>query len=109
MVTFVKQLKENAMKSIQEINGSILQGSFTNDELSSIIDAVKYARAQLTQQKKRNFRIGDTVKFTSAKRGITVVGTVKKIAIKYVTVQESNTSQLTTGLWRVPANMLESV
>ena len=91
------------MKSIQEINGAILQGSFTNDELSSIIDAVKYARAQLTQQKKRSFRIGDTVKFTSTNRGITVFGTVKKSAIKYVTVRS------VSGLWKVPANMLTKV
>jgi len=42
------------------------------------------------------------VKFHSTKRGMTMSGTVSKIAIKYVTV---STQQ---GLWRVPANMLEA-
>jgi hypothetical protein len=36
------------------------------------------------------------------------VGTVEKVAIKYVTVRESNTGRITSGLWKVPANMLES-
>ena len=91
------------MTSIQDINRAIIAGSFTNDELVSIGDAIRFARAQLTQQTKRSVTIGSTVKFTSAKRGMTVTGTVSKIAIKYITV---NSPQ---GLWRVPANMLEVV
>jgi len=90
------------MTTIQEINRAIIAGSFTNDELVSIGDAIRYARAQLTQEKKRSFRIGDSVRFTSAKRGMTVTGTVNKIAIKYITVSSPQ------GLWRVPANMLEA-
>jgi hypothetical protein len=91
------------MTTIQEINRAIIAGSFTNDELTSIGDAIRFARAQLTQQTKRSVTIGSTVKFTSAKRGMTVTGTVSKIAIKYITV---NSPQ---GLWRVPANMLEVI
>jgi hypothetical protein len=90
------------MIAIQEINSAILAGNFTNDQLTSIGDAIRFARAQLTQQKKRTFRVGDTVKFNSAKRGMTVTGTVNKIAIKYITVSSPQ------GLWRVPANMLEA-
>lgn len=89
---------------IQQINSAIMFGNLTNDELSSVISAVQYARAQLGKQKIRTFSRGDTVKFTSAKRGGMVVqGTVTKVAIKYVTVSSS------TGLWKVPANMLEAV
>ena len=91
------------MTSIQEINSAILAGNFTNDQLTSIGDAIRFARAQLTQKTKRNVSIGSTVKFTSAKRGMTVTGTVSKIAIKYITVSSPQ------GLWRVPANMLEVV
>ena len=91
------------MTTIQDINRAIIAGSFTNDELVSIGDAIRFARAQLTQQKKRSFRIGDTVKFNSAKRHMTITGTVNKIAIKYITVASP------LGLWRVPANMLEAV
>ena len=86
--------------SIQTVNSEIIAGNFTNDQLTSIIDAVKFARARLTEQTKRGLRIGDNVNFNSVKQGRNVTGVVMKIAIKYVTVQTVN------GLWRVPANML---
>jgi hypothetical protein len=91
------------MISIKDINSAIMFGNLTNDELTSIIDAVKYARAQLTQRTKRSLMLGDTVKFTSNRNGRTYTGTVRKIAIKFVTV---DTGQM---LFKVPANMLEAV
>ena len=89
--------------TIQQINSAIMFGNFTNDQLTSINDAVLYARAQLRAVKIRTFTKGDTVKFHSTKRGFTVTGTVTKVAIKYVTVKDGVT------LWKVPANMLEAV
>jgi small-conductance mechanosensitive channel len=89
--------------NISQINTAILQGNLTNDELTSVIDAVKFARARLTQLNKFTLRVGDTVNFNSAKQGRNVTGTVIKIAIKYITVKTVN------GLWRVPANMLSKV
>ena len=89
--------------SIQSINNEIIAGNFTNEQLSSIIDAVKFARARLSDATKRTLRLGATVKFTSTKNGVTYTGSVDKIAIKFVTVRT------TAGLWKVPANMLEVV
>jgi small-conductance mechanosensitive channel len=89
--------------TIRDVNSSIMFGDFTNEQLGSIIDAIKYRRAQLTQETKRAITNGSKVQFYSAKRGMTVTGTVEKIAIKYITV---NTS---TGRWRVPASMLTAV
>jgi exosome complex RNA-binding protein Csl4 len=89
--------------NIMQINTAILQGGFTNDQLSSIIDAVKFARARLADQNKRSITLGSRVQFTSTKTGHTVIGDVTKIAIKYVTVKTPS------GLWRVPANMLTPV
>lgn len=88
--------------NVKDINTALITGTFTNTELSSIIDAVKFARSRLAQTTKVSLRIGDTVQFTN-KVGQTVQGTVSKIAIKYVTVRTAQ------GLWRVPANMLEAV
>jgi hypothetical protein len=88
--------------SIQSINNEILAGNFTNEQLSSIIDAVKFARARLTEKTKRSLSLGSAVQFTSSKTGMTLRGTVDKIAIKYVTVRTPQ------GLWKVPANMLET-
>jgi hypothetical protein len=91
------------MKTIQDINSAIISGTWTNTELSSMIDAVKFARAQLGQSTKRSLRIGDNVNFTASKSGMNVTGVVMKIAIKYVTVKSVQ------GQWRVPANMLTKV
>ena len=87
---------------IKQINSAIMFGSFTNTELESIMSAVQYARAQLRAVKIRSFTKGDTVKFHSIKRGVTVTGTVTKVAIKYVTVKDG------VMLWKVPANMMEA-
>jgi len=91
------------MLSIQEINSAIMLQTWTNTELSSMLDAVKWNRAQLQKQVKRSLSIGDNVTFDSAKLGRNVTGMVTKIAIKYVTVKTA------TGLWKVPANMLTLV
>lgn len=93
----------NVTLNISHINTAIIQGTWTNDQLSSMIDAVKFARARLTEQAKRSLRVGDSVNFTSSKTGQNVTGVVTKVAIKYVTVKTVN------GLWRVPANMLTKV
>ena len=89
--------------NIKQINSAIIQGTWTNIELTSMIDAVKFARARLTESTKRELRIGDNVNFTSSKTGLNVTGVVTKIAIKYVTVSTVK------GLWRVPANMLTKI
>lgn len=89
--------------SIQTVNAEILQGNFTNDQLTSIIDAVKYARSRLQKQTIRSLRVGDNVNFNSVKQGRNVTGVVSKIAIKYVTVKTVQ------GLWKVPANMLSLI
>ena len=89
--------------NIMQINTAILQGGFTNEQLTSVIDAVKFARARLGDANKRQMRIGANVNFNSSKLGRNVTGVVTKIAIKFVTV---STAQ---GLWKVPASMLTVV
>jgi len=91
------------MLTIKEINSAIMFGSFTSAELISIGDAIKFNRAQLNKQVKQSVTIGTNVKFTSNRNGMTYTGTVRKIAIKFITVDTGQT------LWRVPANMLEVV
>lgn len=88
---------------IKQVNSAIMFGDFTNVELNSIIDAIKFRRASMQKAARHSLHLGDTVKFTSSKTGRLVQGTVNKIAQKYATV---NTPQ---GLWRVPMNMLETV
>ena len=91
------------MLTIQQVNQAIMMQQWTNTELSSMIDAVKWNRSRLAERTKAGICVGDNVEFTSSKTGRLTRGFVTKIAIKYVTV---NTGM---GLWRVPANMLSVV
>jgi hypothetical protein len=89
--------------NIKDINQTIMFGTWSNDELTSIIDAVKWNRAQLIQATKRSLRLGDDVNFTNSITRQNVTGIVIKIATKYITVKSMQ------GSWRVPANMLSKV
>jgi hypothetical protein len=95
--------KKESRMDIAAINTAIITGNLTNEQLSSVIDAVKYARSQLTKSKVRSFSVGDRVKFTSTKNGITYVGQVEKVKLKFVLVKTP------VNRWNVPANMLEAV
>jgi hypothetical protein len=88
---------------IKQVNSAIMFGDWTDIELRSMIDAVKWNRSRLTERTKATLCVGDNVEFTSSKTGRLTRGFITKIAIKYVTV---NTGM---GLWRVPANMLTVV
>lgn len=91
------------MTTISEVNFAIMQGDFTNDQLDSIMSAIKFRRSQISKQTKRALTIGSQVKFTSNRNGMTYSGVVEKIAIKNVIVRTP------LGGYRVPANMLEVV
>lgn len=86
-----------------QITQAIITGNLTNDQLTDVIAAVKYARSRLVQSVKQGLQIGDNVNFTSSRTGRNVTGTVVKVAVKFVTVRTID------GLWKVPANMLTKV
>jgi hypothetical protein len=89
--------------NIQAINSAIISGKWSNRDLESMIDAVKFARSKLTNAVKFSIKVGDSVNWDSSKTGRNTTGVVMKVAIKYVTVKTA------TGLWRVPANMLTKI
>ena len=88
--------------NVKQINTAIMQGDFTNEELNSIGDAIRFARAQLVVRNKSALTIGSNVKFTSSTRG-TISGVVKKINRKFIIVDQPGQFRS----WKVPANMLE--
>jgi len=90
------------MANIQEINSSIIHGSFTNEQLDSITMAVKYAKNQIAQKNKFTLVRGTKVKFTSNRTGQTVIGEVTDVKRKFIHVRSGFTN------WRVPANMLSA-
>jgi hypothetical protein len=88
--------------NIQAINTAIITGGLSNAELDSIIDAVKFRRAQIVRVNTVTFRTGDRVKFTSNRNGQVYTGTVRKVAIKNIIVDTP------LGGYKVPANMLQA-
>ena len=87
--------------SVQQINKLILTADLTDADINSIVDAVKYRRAQLSRRNTALFRVGDAVQFKSSRSNQTVKGTVKKIAIKNIVIDTA------LGAYRVPANMVQ--
>jgi hypothetical protein len=92
--------------TLQEINRAIIAGTFSNEDLNSIGDAIKFARGQLAQKAKFTLRAGSQVKFTNSRSGQTVLGTVEKVNRKFIIVRENG--KAFGGNWRVPANMLQA-
>ena len=88
--------------NITEIRGAIVSGKFSNQELETIAQALKFARNQLSRRNTSCFRPGDSVKFTSPRSGVTFKGTVDKVKIKYVLVATPQ------GRYNVPASLLET-
>jgi hypothetical protein len=88
--------------NLKEVCIEIQHGRWSNDDLNTIIEAVKWKRAQLAKSVKSSIRPGTVVHFNSQKMGGVVSGTVESVKIKFATV---NTSR---GRWRVPINMLET-
>jgi hypothetical protein len=74
-----------------------------NDQLNTVVQAIKDRRTYLARQKAVSFAVGDRVSF--AARGMQVLGTVTKVNIKTVQVKQDNS--FTT--WKVHASLLKPV
>lgn len=94
------------MTKIQDINSAIISGQFSDEQLNSIVAAIKFARTQIVRQNTGSMVIGTKVKFTSSRNGSTVFGVVEKVNRKFIHVREQRAGNLVAGVWRVPANML---
>lgn len=92
---------------IGQINTAIITGTFTNEQLTSIVDAVKFARSKVAQQTKNAITLGTQVQFTDPRNGRVHKGTVNKIKIKNILVNCPTYGR--GGLVNVPASMLETV
>jgi hypothetical protein len=90
------------MATIQEINSSIMFGDLTNDELNAVIDAVKFARANLAKQVKYTLVKGSRAKFRNSRTGQIMIGEITEVKRKFIHLRVGQST------WRVPANMLEA-
>ena len=92
------------MSELSKVRAAIINGSFTNDDLNDIIEAVKFARTQLGRKTLWSIRVGSSVEFTSSKTGKLITGEVTKVGRKNLVIREHGVSY---GNWRVPANMVK--
>jgi hypothetical protein len=90
----------------QQICQQIMFGNFDNDELNGIIDAIKFARANIVKANIRSIRAGASVQFKSSKTGKNITGEVTKVGRKFLVIREHG---LSYSNWRVPANMVEVI
>ena len=90
------------MSNVAQINTLIMAGGLSNDELNSVVDAVKYMRAQIAKRNVWTLVKGMKVKWTSSKTGTTMAGTINKVNRKFIVVGVGTTN------WRVPASMLSA-
>lgn len=86
---------------IKQINSAIMFGQFTDVELASVLDAVRWVRARMQERNIRQLSLGSTVRWTSPRNPRGEQGAVTKIGRKFVTVRTNE-----GFLWRVPGNML---
>ena len=89
------------MVDLRDILVDIRNGTFNNDDLNLIIEAVKFKRAQNARKAANTLRIGEQVSF-NGKNG-PVVGRLEQIKIKKAIVVSGMTR------WNVPLAMLEAV
>ena len=71
-----------------------------NDELNKVVEAVKLRRNQLHFQDAHSLKFNDRVSF-QGRNGITEIGTVEKVKIKYVLVRTDRGQR-----WNVPGSHL---
>lgn len=85
---------------IKQINAAILSGTWSDADLNSMQDAIKFVRSRIAQKNVFTLRAGANVQFTSNRNGVTYKGVVEKVNRKYIIVRTPQ------GGFRVPANML---
>jgi hypothetical protein len=87
--------------SVNHIVTELMSGTLTNDDIEQVAQALKYARAQVGREVKRQLAPGASVRFYHPKQNFYIAGTVNRIKQKYVLVDTPR------GRYNVPANLLE--
>ena len=87
--------------SVNHIVTELMSGTLTNDDIEQVTQALKYARAQVGREVKRQLAPGASVRFYHPKQNFYIAGTVNRIKQKYVLVDTPK------GRYNVPANLLE--
>jgi len=90
--------------NVKDINTAIVTGSFTNTDLDTIQDAIKFAKSRIASQLSVTLGKGTKVTLSHARLGGRVQGTVLKVKIKKADVKLDSGQTYT-----VPLSMLTAV
>lgn len=90
------------MKTVSDVNAAILNGNWSQAELSMLIKAINYKSKELQSRAVFSFRKGDKVSFNT-RSGETITGTVARVNQKTVTVNTPNSQ------WKVSGTLLRKV
>lgn len=88
----------------KDIVAEIITGRFDANEINSILDAIKFARAKNGRENFNTLRIGDVVEFRG-RRGEVIRAVVQKFMQKNLSAK----CQKTGIFWRVPAGACKKV
>ena len=91
----------NVNTDVNTIFRAICVSNFTNEELNSLTEAIRYRRNTIAQEVKQELQVGAQVSFISSRTGVTHAGTVVSIKIKNAVICCSE------GNFRVPCSMLK--
>lgn len=92
---------------VSQINTAIISNNYTADQLTSIIDAVTFARSRKAAQTRRSITLGSIVAFRDPRTGIRHEGTVNKIKVKNIEVRCATFGR--GGIVNVPSSIVEAV
>jgi hypothetical protein len=90
--------------NVKEINTAIISANFSNTELDTIQDAIRFAKSRIASQLSVTLGKGSKVTLSHAKLGGRVTGTVLKVKIKKADVKLDSGQTYT-----VPLAMLTAV
>lgn len=99
----LQQQHKGVYMDYREIVDAIKDGTYTNDELTEITNAIKNAKSVIAKMKAKEIKIGTRVRFTHPRKKLVERGTVIKMGIKNSVVNCSG------NLYSVPANLLEVI
>lgn len=92
--------KETDMNKDLKLTLAYILTEASNEDLTSIYEAIDSRRAQLARVNRYTLRVGSKVKFSS--RGVDYSGVIKSIKIKKAAVDVG------TNIYNVPLNMLNA-
>ena len=94
--------KENQMTDFNTVLAFVTLDA-NSDQISNLVEAIKFRREKLAKQAKYTLKAGQDVKFTN--RGVNYTGKIMSVRVKKATVQVTSPVQ---ALYTVPLSIMKA-